>query len=106
MAKKDRFKHWFYEGLKPASKPVHQDKWWNVMCLTGLDYFSTIGFQPGLAFLAAGFLSPFATFALVLLTLFGAYPIYARVAKESPHGQGSFLMLERLMPVGSGKPPY
>lgn len=93
---------WLVERPK-AEHHAPQDHWLKVMCLTGVDYFSSIGFQPGIAFLATGILSPFATLFLVVMNIFGALPAYWHVAGESPHGQGSLSMLERRMTGWPGK---
>ena len=104
IKKPTRIGRWLLNENRTKDSTHHQTHpWWQVMCLTGVDYFSTLGYQPGIAALAAGSLSPIATLILVLITLFGALPVYRRVARISPHGEGSISMLAQLLSWWQGK---
>ena len=61
IAPPSRAAAWLLAGSPSASygaphrRPDRDEKthpWWKVMCLSGVDYFSTLGYQPGIAILA------------------------------------------------------
>jgi len=91
-----------------STKPTNasgapQAFWLWVLCLVGLDYFSSLGYQPSIAFEAAGPAAPLATVVLVIVTLCGAFPVYAYIARRSPNGQGATGLLERTVHGWLGK---
>src|ERR1700724_3609673 len=88
----------------PPPSPRRREYFWLwVMCLLGLDYFSTLAYQPSITFEVAGRLGPLATLVVVLVTLAGALPVYCYLVGRSPRGDGSIGMLERLVRGWKGK---
>ncbi|HZZ77691.1 MAG TPA: amino acid transporter [Gemmataceae bacterium] len=77
--------------------------WLWVLCVLGLDYFSTLAYQPSITFHETARLGPLATAAVVLVTLFGALPVYCYLAGRSPGGQGSLGIVEKLVRGWRGK---
>src|SRR5581483_2447430 len=90
------------EATAPAVRPPAYFWLW-VTCLLGLDYFSTLAYQPSITYEVAGRLGPLATLVVVGVTLLGALPVYCYLAGRSPTGQGSLGMLARLVRGWHGK---
>ncbi|QDU18852.1 amino acid transporter [Urbifossiella limnaea] len=87
----------------PLRRSRFRTAWPWVLCVVALDYLSSLAYQPSVAFASAGRLAPVATLGVVLVTLFGALPLYCYLAGRSPHGSGSVGLLERLVPGWHGK---
>lgn len=87
----------------PAVRAPHRAPWPAILCLLGLDYFSTLAYQPSIAFQAAGALAPLASLVLAAVTLLVALPVYAYVAARSPEGQGATRLIERHVSGWVGK---
>src|SRR5262245_2057056 len=90
-------------ALARSAKVVSSSAWWLVLCLVGLDYFSTLAYVPSIAVEAAGPRAPFAALFVAGVTLFMAFPVYAFVVGRSPHGTGATGLLERTIPGWRGK---
>ena len=93
---------------KPAAPTVPPTTyaWWLVLALVGLDYFSSLAYLPSIAVRALGdrwALAPLVALGVVVVTLFGAVPIYAYVVGRSPNGEGATGLLERLVKGWFGK---
>ncbi len=87
---------------EPPKKPL-PSYWVWVLCLLGVDYFSTLAYQPAISFQVAGRLAPLATVVVVLVTLCCALPVYSYVAGKSAHGAGSIALLEQVVRGWRGK---
>src|SRR3954469_19446503 len=86
----------------PAKDPLRVAWPW-VLCVIGLDYLSTLAYQPSIAFGAAGRFAPLVTVLVACVTVFFALPVYCYIAGRSPHGGGSTALLERVIPGWFGK---
>ncbi|MBA3482239.1 MAG: amino acid transporter [Pirellulales bacterium] len=83
--------------------PEPSNPWPLVLCLVGVDYFSTLSYLPSIAVQAAGPLAPVAAGAVVLVTFLLALPVYWYVVGRSRDGRGGAGLLEDLIPGWRGK---
>ncbi|MES1213008.1 MAG: hypothetical protein ABUL64_00340, partial [Singulisphaera sp.] len=85
-------------GSNHASNP-----WPLVLCLVGVDYFSTLAYLPSIAVEAAGPWAPVAAAGVILTTFLLALPVYWYIVGRAPDGRGATGVLEDLIPGWRGK---
>src|SRR3954467_8214068 len=90
------------ETRRPGSV-VASNPWPLVLCLVGVDYFSTLAYLPSIAAEAAGHWAPIAAGGVVLVTFFLALPVYWYVVGRATDGRGATGMLEDSSPGWRGK---
>ena len=95
----------FVQSLSQVESQPSQSvaAWWLILCLVGLDYFSTLAYLPSMAIQAVGAAAPIAALFVALVTLCVALPVYCYVVARSPRGTGATGLLERLVPGWRGK---
>src|SRR5262245_11428564 len=90
---------------KAAPRPTYA--WWIILCLVGLDYFSSLAYLPSIAMTLFDTevrdLAPVAGAGVVVVTLLVALPVYWYVVGQSPHGKGGVGLLEHSAPGWKGK---
>jgi membrane-associated protease RseP (regulator of RpoE activity) len=87
-----------------AARRLASYSWWLILCLVGLDYFSTLAYLPSMAVENAGYImAPVAALLVAAITLLVALPIYLYVVGRSPHGQGATGLLESHLHGWGGK---
>jgi hypothetical protein len=77
--------------------------WPLVLCLVGVDYFSTLAYLPSIAVQAAGPLAPVAAGGVILVTFLLALPVYWYVVGRAPDGRGATGLFETLISGWRGK---
>src|SRR3954454_17814234 len=90
------------ETRRPGSLQS-SNPWPLILCLVGVDYFSTLAYLPSIAAEAAGHWAPIAAGGVVLVTFFLALPVYWYIVGRASDGRGATGLLEDSTPGWRGK---
>jgi len=95
--------HCAMTSIRPIDAARAAYAWPLVLCLVGVDYFSTLAYLPSIAVQAAGPLAPVAAGGVILVTFLLALPVYWYVVGRVPDGRGATGLLEELISGWRGK---